>query len=252
MKSPQASEDLPVPAARPYRGESAESRQRQRRERLLEAAVDAFATHGLRGATMRDICSGARLSERYFYESFRNTGEVFDAIYDQLTRQMWRSLVADVTAAAPDIEAMGEAGLRAFFRFIQEDARRARIMLVDAISINQSNESRADAAISSYVDLISSALAPYSALTSVRANPRLIAHGIVGLAIHLATAWSHNRFSESLDDVVAHGMYAWRGLIAWLGTGTQGKAQKMSKAPVASKVPKAAKPASRHARTGKR
>lgn len=201
---------------RAYRGESAEARQQQRREKLLEAALDAFAKHGYNRATMRDICAGARLSERYFYESFRNTSDAFEAVYDGLTRLMWARIQTARSQAEPDFEAVSEAGLRAFFSFIQEDPRRARVMLIDAIQIHHSELPRAEAVVRSFVDLITSAVGPLTSRAPIHANPRLIAHGLVGMTIHLATGWWLSHFREPLDDVVAHAMYAWRGLVVWL------------------------------------
>lgn len=66
--------------ARIYRGATAEARREQRRTKLIEAALDCFASRGVAHTTMRDICSQARLTDRYFYESFRNTKDAYEAV----------------------------------------------------------------------------------------------------------------------------------------------------------------------------
>ena len=38
---------------------------------LIEAALDVVGARGLAGLTMTAVCARARLTERYFYESFR-------------------------------------------------------------------------------------------------------------------------------------------------------------------------------------
>ncbi|HET6789355.1 MAG TPA: helix-turn-helix domain-containing protein, partial [Aquabacterium sp.] len=96
MKSPSG----PPVLARPYRGISAEERRHQRREQLMEAAFEVFSTLGLARVTMRDICAQARLTERYFYDSFRSTEEAFDAVH-QRQEELLFARVAQAMMTAP-------------------------------------------------------------------------------------------------------------------------------------------------------
>ena len=83
--------------------------------------------------------------------------------------------------------------------------------------------------ISNFVDLVTSAVGPLASRAPIHANPRLIAHGLVGMTIHLATGWWLNHFKDPLDDVVAHAMYAWRGLVIWLSKPEQAAPPKRPK-----------------------
>src|SRR5258705_353216 len=56
--------------ARRYAGASADERRDERRARLLAAGLDALGTDGHRATTVRGVCARARLTPRYFYESF--------------------------------------------------------------------------------------------------------------------------------------------------------------------------------------
>lgn len=208
----------PIPTAtRPWRGASAEDRRQQRRERLLEAAFDAFATHGIAKTTMRDICAGARLTERYFYEVFHNTEHAFDQVYAQLKSELVGRVVQALLAAPRDIESLAREGLRAFYVFIQEDPRRGRVMLIDAVSANRLTMERSREAMKDHVDMMAQ-LAP-----DVVARERLhttdiewVAWGLLGLAIQVGVKWLSDGMQRPIDDVLAYNLYAWRGLASWL------------------------------------
>jgi AcrR family transcriptional regulator len=74
----------PVAPVRPWRGVSATERTAERRERLIEAALEVFATRGYSASTVRDVCREAGLTERYFYESFRNREALLAALADRI------------------------------------------------------------------------------------------------------------------------------------------------------------------------
>ena len=73
-----------TPARTPSRwnGLSTEERQRERRQLLIEAALDLLATEGSSGTTVRAVCAQARLNPRYFYESFDELDALVVAVYD--------------------------------------------------------------------------------------------------------------------------------------------------------------------------
>ena len=70
---------------RTYGGVSAAERAASRRERLLDAGLELFGTHGFAATGVKDVCRQAGLTDRYFYESFRDSRELFLAVFDRLT-----------------------------------------------------------------------------------------------------------------------------------------------------------------------
>lgn len=206
------------PLQRRYLGVPPEDRQRLRREKLLEAAIEVFGKRGFKHATMRDICAHARLSDRYFYESFRNIEESFDVVYNAMAEQLIQAMALGMSQAPASPEGIIKAGLHAFLQFIQDDARRAQIMLIDAVHAGQYQAlacQNGQARPSSYnrgVTLLSNAMA-FEHLPDIKG--RLVASGLVGMAIHTAISWAQGGFEVSIDDVLAHNLYAWRGLNLW-------------------------------------
>lgn len=206
-----------APPSRTYRGESAEARREQRRTKLLEAALDCFASRGVAHTTMRDICSQARLTDRYFYESFRNTKDAYEAVYT-LQKDMLVANVGAAMAAAPvTLLGQAEAGLRAFYAFLREDARRAHVLLIDGFT----------GAALPHVESTQEALAQYIPLiraAALRIYPRIgrgfdidmTARGLLGMATQVGSVWAKSGYVQPLDEVVSYNLYAWRGLGNWV------------------------------------
>src|SRR5260370_23231648 len=85
---------------RSYGGVSAEQRVAERRERFLAAGLEEFGTRGVLSTGVKDVCRRAGLTDRYFYESFRDGGELFTAVFDRATGHLFE-VVATPLAAAP-------------------------------------------------------------------------------------------------------------------------------------------------------
>ncbi len=66
---------------RQFKGLSMSERQQARREKLIEAGIEAYGTQGFFSVTVKDICNEAKLTERYFYESFKKSEHLFQTIF---------------------------------------------------------------------------------------------------------------------------------------------------------------------------
>ncbi|MGW4101340.1 TetR/AcrR family transcriptional regulator [Mycobacterium sp. NPDC004974] len=115
---------------RVYGGQSAEARLRQRRERLLAAAMDAMARNEWRGVTVEKVCAAATLNKRYFYESFTDLDALSAAVVDDIAEGVRRAAVAAADAAAHEaLEVQALASVTAAVRALVDDPRRARVLL---------------------------------------------------------------------------------------------------------------------------
>ena len=66
---------------RQFKGLSLSERKQLRREKLIEAGIEAYGTHGFFAVTVKDICNEAKLTERYFYESFKKVSNCFKPFF---------------------------------------------------------------------------------------------------------------------------------------------------------------------------
>jgi len=202
---------------RRYGGASADERKKQRRERLIEAGFEVFGRDGYLHTTMRLVCAHARLSERYFYESFESTDELYRAVNHRESSKMSERIFA-VLASMQDKDGveMTRAGLNAYFEYIQEDPRRAQILLTDAITMGMANPQQQGTRIAMYSDLVRDRL--LHKYPEVRQDLIIdyVVAGFSGHIIQVASTWASRRFDTPIPILVEHVVYAWRGLHLWL------------------------------------
>jgi AcrR family transcriptional regulator len=199
-----ALEDLAVDSTkvkrRSFKGMSLEVRQAERRERLMEAGLQAYGTLGYFSVTVRDVCLEAKLTERYFYESFKNSGALFDAIYMQ---------------GAPEPKEMVKLGLTAFFNRLSNDQRVTRILFIDAILVHENDAKSIYKAVKRF-DLMTQS---FIALMVPKAQENmplvsLISTGLTGYVSHLATRWALSGFKESVEELLPACMVLYEALFS--------------------------------------
>jgi AcrR family transcriptional regulator len=200
------SEARPVPpAGRRYRGASLPQRRAERRARLLQAGVDTFGTRGYHAVTVREVCAAAGLTERYFYESFRDREQLFSAVYEHLNAQLQQHIAAAVVAAGGDLDQAARRGLRAYFERTRDDPKGARIMLIEHFGLSADMDRLSRRTAIGFVDMVGRAFAP-SMLAARRhrdtLDSDLIATGLVGGVIFSAMRWVLSGYREPLDAVV--------------------------------------------------
>lgn len=218
MNATPSQPDASKSPARRYGGASAAERQAQRLERLLEAGFDVFGRMGYREATMRMICSQARLTDRYFYEHFSTVDEVFLAVHQRVSAETAKSVLIAVAevATSDDPQALVRAGLKAFYEFIKADPRRAQILLMDAVTSGLTSPLNLNARISRYVDVLRMRLKMRYPKLPQQPDVELILGGFAGMVIHTASVWAQRKFDTPVDTLVDHTSFGWLGLHHWL------------------------------------
>src|SRR5690606_15596861 len=73
--------EKPGKNSRTFRGQSTDERKAERKARFIEAGIRVFGERGFHATTVREICGAAKLTERYFYESFENMSQLFIAVF---------------------------------------------------------------------------------------------------------------------------------------------------------------------------
>ena len=115
---------------RTYRGVSADVRREQRRAALLEAALDLLGSADAE-VSVRGVCAAARLTQRYFYESFTNLDELQLALLDQIAEEIAFEAAAALADAAPtDLYDACRTAFRGAYSVFEDDPRKARAALL--------------------------------------------------------------------------------------------------------------------------
>jgi AcrR family transcriptional regulator len=199
---------------RSFRGVPAEQRRGERKERLLQAGIRLFGARGYHGVTVREICAEAKLTERYFYESFENPPTLFRAVYARVSLAMKHECLLAVAQAPRDPLSLAEAYLRAFLGFIREDGERARIILFDSMAVGGEVLTYAENTVDDYANTLKGfMLFMFPDIASQGVNMELLAHALIGANAYVGARWLREGFRTPLEDVVTNHLYLYRALI---------------------------------------
>jgi AcrR family transcriptional regulator len=174
---------------RRYGGRTAQQRRDERRERLLEVALEQFGTAGYAATTIDGLCAAAALNARYFYEQFRSREELLGAVYVRHV-EMVRGEVVAALDAAPATQRL-EAGLRAFVDATLADERGARVNYFEMVGVSPQLEDLRRGVLRAYAELIveEARRMPRVAGGGAQAGRRGVAVALVGAIDGLVTDW---------------------------------------------------------------
>ncbi|AXB43363.1 TetR/AcrR family transcriptional regulator [Amycolatopsis albispora] len=190
---------------RPWRGVAAEERQARRRAQLLDACFAIMGTQGVAAVTMRGVCREAKLTERYFYESFRSREELLTAVLETVARQARDVLVEALEQSSSDSPGLVRRAVAAFTEFVTADPRRGRVLFVESLAAPEL-ASRGTELVEEFTATIALALRS-PALAGEDADERdveLNARAVFGALAWLYQGWLNQRVPVDRDRFVRH------------------------------------------------
>ena len=206
-EQPAAEEKQPAKNSkeRQFKGLSLTERKQLRREKLIEAGIEAYGTHGFFSVTVKDICNEAKLTERYFYESFKKSENLFQTIFLKLIDELQQNVMQAIMQASSDPKKMIEAGLTALLTTLKDNPQMARIIYIDAMLVQELHNqatihetmSRFDRMIHAFVMLM---------MPNIGRSEReisLVATGLNGYVTQIAIRWVMSGFKQSMDEILS-------------------------------------------------
>ena len=189
---------------RQFKGLSLSERKQMRREKLIEAGIETYGTHGFFAVTVKDICNEAKLTERYFYESFKKSEQLFQTIFLKLIDELQHNVMQAIMQASSDPYKMIDAGLRALLTTLKDNPRMARIIYIDAMLVQELHNqatihetmTRFDRMIQAFVMLM---------MPQINRSEReisLVATGLNGYVTQIAIRWVVSGFKQSFEEVL--------------------------------------------------
>lgn len=115
---------------------NADARAAERRTRLLDAGLEVFGTAGAAGATMTAICAQAKLTERYFYESFTSRDELLRHVVDAVSEEIKSAALEALHSPAPSAEKQVENAIAAFVAVLTGDTRKGRVAMIESLAVD--------------------------------------------------------------------------------------------------------------------
>jgi AcrR family transcriptional regulator len=193
-----------APPTRPYRGISAEDRRAARRGRLLEAGLELLGTEGYAGTTVRGVCAEAKLTPRYFYESFEDLDALLLSVFDELIGETIDAILAAVEAAPHDAYEKSRAAIETFVRTLTDDPRRARVAFVEALGSEALMRRRLDTMRLCSELLAAQARDFYEAPGDGDAVVDLTSAVLVGGMAELLIRWVDGSLDVSREELIDH------------------------------------------------
>lgn len=188
------------PPGRKYQGLTPEQRRVARRAAILDTALEVFGTRGYAGSSVKQICRAARLTERYFYESFSDRESCLAALYSELVDGMRTATVAAVAEVGTDVDDQAHAGLHAFIGYLTEDPRRARVVLIEVVGVSATMEERRHAVLRAFADIVATTWAAHRT-EPLTAKQNSTAVALVGAVNHLLVDWLMSGTPQSPADL---------------------------------------------------
>lgn len=186
---------------RRYGGVGAADRVAIRREKLLVAGLELFGTRGYSATGVKDLCRGAGLTDRYFYESFAGTRELFAAVFDGVIDELFAAVAKAVDVTPAHGTDKLRAGIGTYLTALAEDPRKLRIVFVEPTGAGA--EHRLREALWRFAQLVA------ATATEARPEARPPAHivdifalSVVGMLERVIVERQGGRLAVPMDDLI--------------------------------------------------
>lgn len=176
---------------RTYAGVDTEQRRAERRDKLIEAALDEFTSKGYHKTKIADLCARAGVSTRNFYEKFASKEALLLELHAHINRQaMKRMLPLMDSLTGADAITRVTTLVDAFVKSVTSDPRYPRLNYVEAPGTSPAMERQHQDWFGRYVDFIENQADQAAAAgLAPRRNYHLTAIALVGAITGLLREW---------------------------------------------------------------
>jgi AcrR family transcriptional regulator len=188
---------------RPYRGVAADDRIANRREALIDAALDVFADVGWAALSARSVCEQAGLTRRYFYESFDDTDALIGAAFDRITGEVRTAVRAAIADDGPTLSEVVRRAVSAGLDVLASPPSKGRFLAV-AQSAGGSIAAHRARAIDDLAAMVQAVLSTHPRGRPIGSHDARIAAIIaVGAILSMIDSWLAQELDLSRDEVVS-------------------------------------------------
>ena len=170
---------------------------RNHRNRLLAAAIEAIAECGYPAVTVADITRHAAVSRGAFYRHFSDKEDCFLAAYDIAVEWLWERVEATIAATMGWAQGVANSVER-LLDLLAADPRLARICTVEAFVVGPVAVARHEALIDRLAALLRRGS---EEPTAGAALPPQLEEGLLGGAVSLVARYIHSERGEHLQEL---------------------------------------------------
>ena len=104
----------------------------QRRDSILDAALEVFAGRGFHGSSIDEIAQAAGVSKALIYEHFPSKRDLHVSLLERHTQEIFERLAESAATSDPG-EVRLRAGVNAFLEFVERRRDAFRMLFRDAV-----------------------------------------------------------------------------------------------------------------------
>ena len=189
---------------RKYGGVRASIRKDERRKKLMAAGLSAFGTTGYAKTSIKSICELAGLTERYFYESFKNKEELLALVYNKVVDELTEKALEILNQPDPiSLEAVMEA-VQGHFETFQENPEKARVLYFEVLGVSPGIDHEYRSATDRLENIISLAISKAFPSIDIKALQNSITPTALAGAVNLVVErWVLDGFETPLQDILS-------------------------------------------------
>lgn len=137
---------------------------RDRREDILTASLNLFATKGFHGTTMRDIAKEANITEGLIYHYFASKRDLFRAIIEEYSFLPLLRTLPDL-AEQLDLRGLLTVLARGFFDVLRQNTQLVRLLLQEVQVFPEEKEAF-------FADMVGESITELAGILGARMNQR--------------------------------------------------------------------------------
>jgi AcrR family transcriptional regulator len=189
-----------------YGGISAEERASARKQRFIDAGKTVFGKLGFQAAGVRDVCTEAGLTERYYYEAFGSMPKLFEAVYLEALDDLRQVLEEAALRLPEDPGTQLRSMIRSYFDLMKRDRCLARILILEIYGAAPAVNNLYELGVRQFAAQIEKIVAS-NALIAKPLDGKLVAIALVGATSALAMNWYLSGYKQPVS-VMAENCFA--------------------------------------------
>lgn len=179
---------------------SVQERSRNRRQRLLDAALTVFTEHGYSDTAIDQVARASETSKGGLYFHFPSKQALFLALLDESSQALLERVEAGM-APETDPLARGEAALREVLLAFADHRLLARLLLVEAVGAGKDFNARLNQMHAEFAGLIAGCLDDAIAIGQIDpVDTAIVAHAWYGAVNQTVLRWLLTGEPERLED----------------------------------------------------
>ena len=186
---------------RSYGGVSAADRAAARRAALVDAAIRLFGTQGYVATGVKQLCREAGLTDRYFYESFRDRGELYAAAFEHVVTELLAVVGSAALAevGAPDRQA--RAAVEGFIGHLTADPAKAKLLFLEVGAVGGEVAREVRASTRRFAELLAGAARPHLAPGTSDLRLTMAALSLIGAMGVVILEWLDGALDATVEEI---------------------------------------------------